>query len=55
MGYFFFLDFGFLVARLIIAMMATKLQTIWSVKENQAFFGKRPIAMRVPAARFKNW
>lgn len=39
----------------MIAMIATSPQIIWRVKENQAFFGKRPIAMRVPAARFRNW
>ena len=38
----------------MIEKMAISDQIIWSAKENQAFLGKRPIAMSVPAIKLRD-
>lgn len=51
----YFLLFLGLSLSLMMAMTAITIQTIWSVKENQAFFGKRPMAIRAPARKLRIW
>ncbi len=54
LNYFFLLVFFFGVqASFAIVTMVTMDQTTWSVKENQAFFGERPTAIKIPATRLR--